>query len=291
MQWRNLRPLAAATLVSALALSSGCVAKREYVQLADQLAQSETARQQERDKISSLEQALANEEQRSRQLAAKIEALDAAVTAAEGREAALSEQLVQTVKDRSRLKESVDEMKRALDLARLSRRLADARVAEYRELLKRFQRLIDAGTLEIRIVDGRMVVALPADILFASGSTRLSAEGEGTLVEVAEVLASFPEKRFQIEGHTDDVPIHTARYASNWELASGRSLAVVHVMIASGMPPDRISAASFGEFRPRMSNANDEGKARNRRIEIVMMPDLSVLPGYDELTELAAPNQ
>ena len=98
---------------------------------------------------------------------------------------------------------------------------------------------------------------------------------------------NVPDKDFQIEGHTDDVPISTKKYPSNWYLASARALGVVEHLIAAGMSPDHISAASYGDERPFASNETPEGKASNRRIEIVVMPDLSGLPGYDELTGIA----
>jgi chemotaxis protein MotB len=104
---------------------------------------------------------------------------------------------------------------------------------------------------------------------------------------VSEVLASIPERKFQVEGHTDDVPIKTAQYPSNWELAAARSMMVVKEMVTAGMPPERISAASFGEFKPALANDTPEGRAANRRIEIVLVPDLSSLPGFDELSRVS----
>ena len=142
----------------------------------------------------------------------------------------------------------------------------------------------------MKIVDGRMVVALATDVLFGSGSATLSAEGKSAVAEVAAVLASIPDRKYQVEGHTDDVPIKTAQYPSNWELASARALTVVKAMIDAGVPADRISGASFAESKPAVANATPEGRSANRRIEIVVVPDLSSLPGFDELNRAAASN-
>jgi len=150
-------------------------------------------------------------------------------------------------------------------------------------LLRKFKKLIDAGKLKVKIVDGRMVVELATDVLFDSGSAKLSDAGKAAIVEVSQVLATIGERSFQVEGHTDNVPIATAQYPSNWELAAGRALTVMKTMIESGMPAARISAASYGDQRPVKSNDTAEGKAANRRIEIVLVPDLSGLPGFDEL--------
>ena len=121
------------------------------------------------------------------------------------------------------------------------------------------------------------------------GSADLSADGKTAIVAVSSVLASIPEREFQVEGYTDNVPIKTAQYASNWELASGRSLTVVKTMIESGMPATRVSAASFGSEHPESANTTDVGRAANRRIQIVVVPDLSSLPGFDELNRVAGP--
>jgi len=191
--------------------------------------------------------------------------------------------MAQVIKDKSTLKSSVDDMKLALDELAKRKAEADRRIAEYKNLLSRFQSLIDAGKLKVKIVDGRMVVALTSDVLFSPGSAALSKDGKANIQEVAKLLAGIPERKFQIEGHTDNVPIHTDAFPSNWELASARALTVLKTMVDAGMPADRVSAASFGDSKPAASNDTPDGKAQNRRIEIVVVPDLSSLPGFDEL--------
>src|SRR5581483_6441427 len=122
----------------------------------------------------------------------------------------------------------------------------------------------DAGKLKVKIVDGRMVVVLATDILFASGSASLSKDGKAAITEVAQVLASIPNRNFQVEGHTDNVPIATAQFPSNWELAAFRATNVVKTMIEAGMPKERISAASYSDTKPIGVNDMPEGKALNR---------------------------
>ena len=199
----------------------------------------------------------------------------------------LSDEMAQVVKDKSKLKDSVEDMKLALDELSKRKAAAEKRIAEYKNLLERFKKLIDAGKLKVKIVDGRMVVALATDVLFASGKADLSPEGAEAISEVSTVLASIPDRAFQVEGHTDNVPIKTAKYPSNWELAAARSLTVVKTMVEAGMPAARISAASFGDSKPAASNDTPEERAANRRIEIVLVPDLSSLPGFDELSKVS----
>ncbi len=187
------------------------------------------------------------------------------------------------LKDKSKLQSSVQEMTTALAELQKRKEEAESRIAEYRALLVKFKSLIDAGKLKVRIIDGRMVVVLASDVLFASGSATLSKDGKAAIAEVAQLLASIPNRKFQIEGHTDNVPISTAQYPSNWELAAARAITVLKTMIDAGMPTDRISAASFGESKPAAPNDTPEGRAQNRRIEIIIVPDLSTLPGFEEL--------
>ena len=230
-----------------------------------------------------LQAALKAEQERAAGLEASRKALAAEVEARQKDLEKTQGDLAQVVKDRSSLKGSVEQMRAALDELARRKAEADRRIAEYKSLLSRFQKLIDAGKLRVKIVDGRMVVALASDILFASGSASLSKEGKTAIEEVAAVLSTIPERRFQVEGHTDNVPIKTAQFPSNWELAAARALIVTKTMVEAGLPGERVSAASFGESKPAVSNDTPDGKAQNRRIEIVVVPDLSTLPGFDEL--------
>lgn len=147
----------------------------------------------------------------------------------------------------------------------------------YEEVLSRFRSLIDEGRLSVSIVRGRMVINLPQDILFASGSATLGQEGRQTLAEVAGVLAGISDRTFQVEGHTDDVPISTTQFPSNWELSAARALSVVKLLVSRGVSPENVSGAAYGEFHPVATNETAEGRRLNRRIEIVMLPNLDVI--------------
>ncbi|ALO27623.1 MULTISPECIES: OmpA/MotB family protein [Leptospira] len=179
------------------------------------------------------------------------------------------------LEEKVNLSRSLNELKRIQEESEL-------RIQEYRGLIATFRSLIDAGKLKIKIIDGRMVVVLSSDILFPVGSAFLSSAGIASIREVTTLLASLGGKRFQIEGHTDDTPTGIKGY-TNWELASSRALNVLHTMIKAGMPEERISAASMGASRPALPNTSPENRSANRRIEIVIVPDLTNLPGMDEL--------
>jgi chemotaxis protein MotB len=217
---------------------------------------------------------LAEEQDKVKDLNARIDKLHADVAAA--------------TKDKSKLQSSIEDMTRALAELEKRRAEAEGRIAEFKNLIARFRSLIDAGKLKVKIVDGRMVVVLATDILFGSGSASLSKDGKAAIAEVGQVLATIPKRSFQVEGHTDNVPIASAQYPSNWELAAARAITVLKSMIEAGLPAERISAASFGDTRPVASNDSKETKAQNRRIEIIIVPDLSQLPGFEELKALDA---
>lgn len=195
----------------------------------------------------------------------------------------------QLLSDKSSLRNSVDEMSAALREQEARQAAAEARVREFQDLIGRFQQFIDAGQLQVKIVDGRMVIALATDILFDSGKADLSDGGRTQLRAIGAVLAGIPDRRFQVEGHTDNVPIRNERFASNWELASARAIGVVRELVAAGLAADRVSGASFGEFRPAVGNDTPEGRTANRRIEIVVLPDLSQLPGFEDLRRMSGP--
>jgi chemotaxis protein MotB len=154
----------------------------------------------------------------------------------------------------------------------------------YSQFVSRLQEMIDAGELSVTIKQGRIVIELPNNILFDSGRAKLNQAGREALTQVAGILTQFKDRRFQVEGHTDDRPIRSAHYPSNWELSTARSLAVVHLLIETGMDPTNISAAGFGEFQPKADNTTPEGRQLNRRIEIVMLPNLDILS--DEIPKL-----
>jgi chemotaxis protein MotB len=286
----------------------GCVTKTRYAELADDLAQTQSrlsaesvARGAALAEVDGCTQALAAAEART--TACEQRAVDLSREALRQAEAARSvelsaqelaadlraqqESLARLVKDRSQLKATIEQMRSALASAAQREREAAQRVAEYKDMLVRFKSLIDAGKLQVRVVDGRMVLTLPMDILYASGSSKLSKEGHEALLTVGKVLATIPGRRFQVEGHTDDVPIRTPSYPSNWELAAARALGVVRALLEGGVTPQRISAGSFAEYRPTAANDGDANRARNRRIEIVLVPELTGLPGYDELQRLS----
>jgi chemotaxis protein MotB len=127
--------------------------------------------------------------------------------------------------------------------------------------------------IEIEMVeDARgMVISLPEEATFSSGSADLTPAAQALLTRVAAALRPTATS-IRIEGHTDDIAVHGGRYRSNWELSTARASAVVVFMVTvTGFEPWRLSAAGYGEFHPRAANDGPEGRARNRRVDVVVI--------------------
>jgi chemotaxis protein MotB len=179
------------------------------------------------------------------------------------------------------------EMAKRIEELQARERQAQARLATFRNMLEKFRAMIASGKLRVRIVRGRMVVELSENILFDSGRKDLKKEGQVALEEVAGVLGSIADRNFQIAGHTDDVPIRSARFPSNWELSTARAVVVARFLEEKGVARKRLSAAGYADAQPVASNETAEGRAQNRRIEIVLMPNLDELPDLSSLEENA----
>jgi chemotaxis protein MotB len=116
-----------------------------------------------------------------------------------------------------------------------------------------------------------LVVSLPEAGSFPAGRAELSDAARTVMLDMADQLRALPNQ-IRVEGHTDDVPIHTALFASNWELSTARATTVVQLLIeAGGLDPARLAAAGYAEYRPRLPNDSPDHRARNRRVDIVVL--------------------
>jgi chemotaxis protein MotB len=166
------------------------------------------------------------------------------------------------------------------ELAELRRQkeAAEKRIAAYKALQDKFRALVDTGKLQVVFRNGQMTLKLPSGILFPSGSSELSKGGQTALADVNNILMQFKDRRFVVAGHTDNEPIRTAAFKNNWYLSTARANSVVQFMIQQGFPPKNLAAAGYGEFDPVADNANEQGREQNRRIEIILVPNLEELP-------------
>lgn len=118
-----------------------------------------------------------------------------------------------------------------------------------------------------------LMVRLPESILFASGSAELQEDGKEAIGNIAKVLSRF-RQNVRIEGYTDNVPVKNSRYSSNWELSSARAISVMREMVdLHGLSASRFMVAGWGEYNPIADNSNEENRARNRRVELVILAE------------------
>ena len=136
-----------------------------------------------------------------------------------------------------------------------------------------------AGAVDFELTSRGLVIAIATDhVLFSSGSAEFGADGDAIVAAIAPTLATF-ENDVLVEGHTDTVPLDSFGY-DNWNLSADRALAVLKALTRwEGINPARLVATGYGEYRPRESNETDEGKAANRRVELVVVVDRGELNG------------
>jgi len=130
--------------------------------------------------------------------------------------------------------------------------------------------------LSIEVREGKLYVSLSDKLLFPSGSDVVNARGREAISMLAAVLANS-DLEIMVEGHTDNVPIASARNKDNWDLSAHRATSVTRIMIENGIPPQRLISSGRGEFHPLQDNSTAEGKQANRRTEIVLAPKLDKL--------------
>ncbi len=233
-----------------------------------QLAKYNTAVKQNAD----LQTQLAAERDRVQQLSGELEKMGVKLSA-EGTE-------------KQKLSESVDQMKAALDEYRQRAQTLERIKQRFEALRKKLEKLTNLG-LNVEIRNNRMVISLPGDVLFASGKDTLRKDGKAILLKVAEVIrddATLKDRLYQVAGHTDNQPLKRAAetFHDNWGLSLMRARQVLVFLIATpddkegggGLDPKHWSASGYGDTDPIASNAAPAGRAKNRRVELILMPNV-----------------
>ncbi len=191
--------------------------------------------------------------------------------------AAMHKQLTDMQQTNDQLLTTIEELNQALEKEKVARIARLAKVKNtYNQLVGALEDEIKRGELTISNLEGQLSVNLLNKILFDSGKTAIKKEGQKVLKSLGDVLSKFPDKALQIEGHTDNVQISSRlkeQYPTNWELSTARATSVVHFLQDKvGLPGERMIAAGLSEYRPVASNEEAEGRALNRRIQILLVP-------------------
>jgi chemotaxis protein MotB len=249
MQTRSIGPF-----VLILLAMSGCVKRSDYDQ---QVKETEAAKQEaeaSKTKLAQVQQQLNDDEQQIGQLKSSL---------------GIAQSQAMTDDQKSQLEEAKRAVQEAQDRAKL---LTD--------LEAKFKRLIDAGHLKVTTRHGRIVLQLHNDVLFDTGAADVNAAGKQAIGQVAATLRSVGGRRFQVAGHTDNAPITTETkksFPTNWELSTARAIAVVKLLVSEGVDPGELSAAGYGPYDPIAPNSTPDGQAKNRRIEITLVPNVAPL--------------
>ena len=190
---------------------------------------------------------------------------------------AMHRQLTDMQQTNDQLLATIEELNRALEKEKIAREARLAKVKNtFDQLVGALEEELKRGELTISNLEGQLSVNLLNNILFDSGKTVIKQEGKKVLKNLGDVLNKFPDKALQIAGHTDNVQISSRLkdiYPTNWELSTARATSVVHFLQDEvGLPGDRLIASGFSEYRPVADNESPEGRAQNRRIQILLVP-------------------
>jgi chemotaxis protein MotB len=250
--------------------TAACVSKSEYTKAVESAEVRYNALEAQNARLKG---DLADSGKRNEQLTADQAQLERTLTAKSG-------ELGKTIVD---LRQRVGALE--TDNARLAREVAESnkareeKVAEvsstYEQLVKTMKGEIDKGQVTISELKGKLTVNMVDAILFDSGKAEVKQDGLIVLGKVIEILKTVNDKSIRIEGHTDNKPIVgplTQRYPTNWELSAARAINVARYLQKQGIEPTKLSAAAFSEFKSVADNSTLEGRAKNRRIEIVLVP-------------------
>ncbi|MBZ5697845.1 MAG: OmpA family protein [Acidobacteriia bacterium] len=182
-------------------------------------------------------------------------------------------QEVENIKREADLEKIVNPMKGMLTSSAEAQSLQDAQLAIQKALNPEIQR----RDVTMAMRREGLVISLKEMGFFDSGSATIRPDSLDAITRLAEVLKQRPEN-IRIEGHTDNIPIHNARFASNWELSTTRATEMIRLLITQyRLPPDHLSAAGYGEFHPVSSNDTPAGRAQNRRLDVVILAPLQPL--------------
>lgn len=158
---------------------------------------------------------------------------------------------------------------------RRQRAVAEMQHARFQELSMRLDESIAAGKLNLSFRHDQIILELPAAMLFPAKRATLTRKGKASLQEILEVLIDYQDQRFVIAGHTDDTRVRTRRFKSNWQLSTAQAVSVIDFMVkSSGFAASKLAAAGYGGFAPLVPNSDAESRAKNRRIEIILVPDI-----------------
>lgn len=186
----------------------------------------------------------------------------------------------------AQLSTNLNASKEELATLRAQRAETEKRIASIEDIQKQFAKMIDTGQLKVTARRGSLVISLPSEVLFPSGSADVSEKGQIAIIEIGVTLKKLADRRFLVVGHTDDQPLKNSVFKDNWELSTARALNVTRTLVKAGMDPKNLIPAGAGEHDPL-----GRDRAKNRRIEIALLPAINELPPLPSSLEAGDPAQ
>src|SRR6195256_4291161 len=244
MEMNGRRLHAAGAVVAAAVMAGGCVSQGTYDQLESDKNQEITALQKQRGGLQDQVQSL--QAQRS--------GLEQQKTSLEQQQADLRKQV-----------DALEQQKAQLLTA------SQQTLSQYDSLVRNLTEEVKKGELQVRQYKDMLTVDVAEQLFFDSGRSNLKDTGKAVLKKVGEALKGYEDKVIRIVGHTDNVPIKTKVFPSNWELSVARATTVVRYLQEVGIPPERMIASGRAEYQPVAENDTPDGRKKNRRIEITLI--------------------
>jgi chemotaxis protein MotB len=277
----------------------------DIVKLKDAVAAADAETQDRDAKISDLSTA-------SHNVQAELDEATAMNDQLRGELQRLGKNVDKILQERGTLAKALDDAKLRLDELRKAQAAAEARTQLFRDLEHKLKPLVDAGQLRVESRRGRLVIDVSGDLLFEPARAEVRTAGQGVLMEIAKALpvggaaptppapgssppppspsspsssasasapqpapppaSAPPSRRFLVIAHVDDAPLKSKRYKTAWELTAARGVAVVEYLVSMGVPAEALTAAGAGGYDPLVPNDSADARAKNRRVEIALMP-------------------
>jgi chemotaxis protein MotB len=272
------------TVMAVAVLFAGCISSKEYKARVGEIDNMKQNVSQLETRINALEQenaALKTQLNRAQEekmgLQARLKAAEDDKVGLEGRLRSTEEGKATLQQENALLRAQVAEIARQRDSAMAEKeKVISGLKSTYDNLVKELNKEIQTGQIAITQLKDKLSLTMVEKVLFDSGSADIKKDGKKVLERVGEILKQVKDRQINVEGHTDNVPISSRlrdKFPTNWELSTARATNVVRYLKEKvGLDPRLLVAGGFAEFRPVEPNDTEEGKAKNRRIEIVLIP-------------------
>lgn len=261
-------------VIASVFLFSSCVAKRHLIASQNHVSSLQSDSTRFENKVSDLQSQISNQEKNIADLKNNIEGLNKQISDLSSQNTALGaqteEQMSKLSQSKQELQKQQERLKQLEDLLNQQKQASESLKNKMSEALKGFS----SNELTVHQKNGKVYVSLSENLLFPSGSATVNSKGVDALSKLAAVLNLNEDVAVNIEGHTDSIPIK-GRYQDNWDLSTARANSIVRILVNNyKVDPKRVTSSGHSYFDPVDTNSTSQGRANNRRTEIILSPKL-----------------